>query len=385
MEVKAPNWFQKAKIYHILVDRFSGSITGKNRPQFMGGTIKGIIEKLDYLSNLGINTLWLSPFFRTTAYHGYHITDFYKTDDRFGTIDDIKTLITESHKLNLKIITDFVPNHCSSHHPFFVDAQSNIDSQYFSWFYFKQWPSNYLCFMDYKSLPKLNLNNNATYKHITEAAKYWLSLGFDGFRLDHAIGPDHKFWQLFYHDIKKSYPNTVLIGEVWGQGFSPRLFNTIGIKNKSIRRITGLTQDSLQHEYIGVLDAVFDFKLQYYINHEVKKGSGFTKNKHFIKTVQNHLSKYPNSYPVLFLDNHDMNRFMLSCNNNFDLLLETLEFILSLNKPIVIYYGTEYGVTQSRPFGSEPHSDLLARAPFKWQKISKQKIDKVRNIITSHT
>ena len=384
MIVKAPDWFHKAKIYHIFIDRFAGDISGKNRPEFMGGTIKGIIEHLEYIKNLGFNTIWLSPFYKGVAYHGYHITDFYSVDEHFGNIEDIKQLVSVAHSENIKVIADFIPNHCSRHHPYFEEAKNDQNSQYYNWFYFKHWPDDYLCFMYFRSLPKLNLNNKDTYQYVANAAKYWLSTGIDGFRLDHAIGPSHKFWDIFYNDIKFEYPETVLIGEVWGQGFSPKLFKTIGINHKTIRRVTGVTQESLQHEYVGVLDGVLDFKLNDIMIQGVKKGKGFSKDKHFRHQVDHHIKKYPNDYLVTFLDNHDVNRFMLHCNDDFDLVREAIDFLLSTNRPYAMYYGTEIGMTQKSYFNNESHSDLLARAPFNWKRYNKTRVEQVRKILNNY-
>jgi glycosidase len=122
------DWFKNAIIYHILIDRFAGFASTENwdKPTFLGGNIKGIIEKLPYLQNLDINTLWISPFYKTNTYHGYHITDFYQVDSHYGTAEDIKKLIKAIHKYDMRIIADFVPNHCSGKHPFFQDAQRNV-------------------------------------------------------------------------------------------------------------------------------------------------------------------------------------------------------------------------------------------------------------------
>ena len=89
------DWFKNAIIYHILIDRFAGFKSTKNwnEPTFLGGNIKGIIKKLPYLRNLGVNTLWISPFFKTNTYHGYHIIGFYQVEPHFGTTQDIKKLI----------------------------------------------------------------------------------------------------------------------------------------------------------------------------------------------------------------------------------------------------------------------------------------------------
>ena len=94
------DWFKKAIIYHILIDRSAGYSSTKNwdKPIFIGGHLKGIIEKLPYLKKLGVNILWISPFYMTNVYHGYHITDFYKIDPQFGTIENLKELIEIVHE-----------------------------------------------------------------------------------------------------------------------------------------------------------------------------------------------------------------------------------------------------------------------------------------------
>ena len=86
-------WFKNSIIYHILIDRFAGcEPNGWDKPEFLGGNIRGIIDKLDYVKRLGVNTIWISPFYKTSAYHGYHITDFFKVDPHFGSEEDLKEL-----------------------------------------------------------------------------------------------------------------------------------------------------------------------------------------------------------------------------------------------------------------------------------------------------
>ena len=93
-------WFKDSIIYQILIDRFAGFKKKENwdKPQFLGGNLRGITEKLPYLKELGINTIWITPFYKCSEYHGYHITDFFKVDQNFGTIDDLKELINSAHK-----------------------------------------------------------------------------------------------------------------------------------------------------------------------------------------------------------------------------------------------------------------------------------------------
>ena len=126
------DWFKNAIIYHILIDRFAGFTSTDNwdKPMFLGGNIKGIIKKLPYLKDLGIDTIWISPFYKTSAYHGYHITDFYQVDSHFGAEKDIRKLVDTTHKHEIRIIAGFVPNHCSMQHPYFKEAQTDKNSQY---------------------------------------------------------------------------------------------------------------------------------------------------------------------------------------------------------------------------------------------------------------
>ena len=226
-------WFRNAIVYQVFIDRFAGfKSTAWNKPDFMGGTIRGVIEKLPYLKELGVNTVWLSPFYQASAYHGYHITDFFKVDPHFGNLADVKELIRKTHRLKMKIITDFVPNHLSYKHLYFLDAQKSKKSRYYKWFIFKKWPDDYMCFLSYKEIPKINLDYPPARNHIVKAAKYWLSLGFDGYRLDHVLGPKHSFWKYFKDVIKKDYPNAVLIGEAWMWKIKLKELKTINLKNK---------------------------------------------------------------------------------------------------------------------------------------------------------
>ncbi len=215
-----PHWFKHAIIYHILIDRFAGYNPhgNPNQPVFLGGNLNGILNKLPYLKKLGINTLWISPFYKTSAYHGYHITDFNQVDPHFGSEQDLKKLIDTVHHQNMHIIADFVPNHCSIYHPFFQQALFDKHSSYRHWFYFTRWPHTYRCFLSVKELPKINLKHPPAREHILNAAKKWLNLGLDGYRLDHVIGPAHQFWNIFTRELKKDYPHIVLIGEAWMKG-----------------------------------------------------------------------------------------------------------------------------------------------------------------------
>ena len=311
------DWIKQGVIYHIFIDRFAGFHSTHNwdQPIFLGGTIRGIIDKLPYLIDLGITTLWISPFYKTSAYHGYHITDFYQVEPRFGSVEDIKELIDESHRNKLHIIADFVPNHCSREHPFFKEAQHDTNSRYKDWFYFTGWPDDYLCFLSITDIPKLNLDNPHTRDHIVEAAKHWLSLGLDGFRLDHVIGPSPSFWKYFTSEIRHHFPNTVLLGEAWMMGIKRHELRTLRVRHKYLKWLSGASSEQLFKEYIGTLDGVLDFTFQEQIKRFITNQN--TSEETFRTQLDKHYTRYPKEFLLpTFLDNHDMDRFLFQCGND---------------------------------------------------------------------
>lgn len=380
MPCMGTNWFKDSIIYHIFIDRFAGCKSNQwNKPIFLGGNIKGIIKKLPYLQELGINTLWISPFYKTSAYHGYHVTDFFKVDKHFGTLNDIKKLVREVHKRGMRIIADFIPNHCSWKHTYFLDAQKNKNSIYFNWFYFKKWPNEYLCFLSFKELPKINLDYTPAREQIIKAAKYWLSFGIDGYRLDHVIGPKHDFWQEFRNEIKKDYPNAVLIGEAWMWEIKFNELKTINTRRKYLKWLLGASSDNLLREYSRDLDGVLDFKFNELIKNYVKN----LLRQKLLKKLKHHFSKYPNNYFLpTFLDNHDMNRFLFECGNDKEKLKEAAKLQFSIKQPLIIYYGTEMSMTQQKSIHDFlKHGDLQARQPMPWDKQDKELFEFYKNLI----
>jgi glycosidase len=376
-------WLKNSVIYHIFVDRFAGFQSPENwdQPVFLGGTIRGIINKLPYMKDLGVTTLWISPFYKTSAYHGYHITDFYQVDPHFGSIEDIKDLIHASHEQNLHIIADFVPNHCSKEHPFFKEAQNDKNSQYKDWFYFTNWPNEYLCFLSVKEIPKLNLNNPVTRDHIVNAAKYWLNTGLDGFRLDHVIGPSHTFWRYFRQQIKGHYPNAVLIGEAWMMGIKQKELRTLHIRNKFFQWLSGAASDNLLKEYIKELDGVLDFTVQELIKKHMTNPKLSTKKLE--KKLQNHYARFPENFLLpTFLDNHDMNRFLFECGNDKEKLKRAATIQFSLPQPAIVYYGTERGMTQTKSqWTILSNGDLQARQPMNWNAQDEELFTFYKNLI----
>ncbi len=167
------------------------------------GDLQGIIQKLDYLSDLGVNLLWLCPIYDSPLYdYGYDVSDHFKVNPILGSNDDLKTLISEAHKRGIRIITDFVLNHVSIEHKWFSEAVRSDDNKYHDYFIFRKHPNNWMGFFsesvwtyvpeldEYyfhifaREMPDLNWENPELRQEIYEIARYYLDMGIDGFRLD---------------------------------------------------------------------------------------------------------------------------------------------------------------------------------------------------------
>lgn len=362
-------------IYQILIDRFNGgwSIPPQNENKYLGGTLRGITEKMDYIQSLGATCIWLSPFFQNDAYHGYHITDYEQIDPHFGTWEDLSDLINAAHERKLRVIADFVPNHCHVKHPFFQDAVNNpVTSKYRDWFYFKDsQSSDCLHFGDYVELPKLNLENPATKDYIIKVGEHLTSFGIDGFRIDHALGASMTFLKSFRDRMHELNPNTIVFGEVWPYNIKRRYFNTLRFRSfwrKCWCWLFGFNQETLQQDYIGVLDGVLDFKFQELLIDEVKAGRRLAKNEELERKITEHFSRYPSDFQLIpFIDNHDTNRFLFYCNGDETLLTEALDVMKKTGKEYVVYYGTECFMSNKRTiFSAEPYADLAVREAMKW-------------------
>ena len=173
------------------------------------GDLKGITEKLDYLQQLGIDTLWLSPVYKSPFIdQGYDISDYYAIDPLFGTMEDMEELIEEGKKRGISIIMDLVVNHCSSHHEWFQKALADPDGPYADYFYFiesdkepNNWESyfggsvwepvpgtnKYYLHSFHKDQPDLNWQNPILREEIYKMINWWLDKGIAGFRIDAII------------------------------------------------------------------------------------------------------------------------------------------------------------------------------------------------------
>ena len=351
------NWFNNIRIYHLLIDRFNGGwqVPPKSENVFCGGTLQGVIEKLDYIKNLGFNAIMLSPIFKSANYHGYHTLNFEEVDPHFGTWDDYQQLLDEAHDKGLKIICDFVPNHCWYEAPIFEQSLLKNGGNHRDWFFYpKEDSDEFVSFLGFGDLPKFNLTNPEVASFMIDKAKRLARMGVDAFRIDHALGQPHSFLRSLREQLQGIRSDIVVFGEVWAFGIGPQLAGQLYFKTDArlqeflAQDTKHFSQDDLQVDYVG--------------------SRGLRGNETLRSKIKDHFAKYPADFKlVLFLDNHDTDRFMFDCHDDAYLLQEAIDLTMEQSRPFSFLYGTEQLMTNNPTiFNAEPYADLRVRNCMDW-------------------
>lgn len=247
---KTPDFAKGNIIYHIFVDRFNRADGVKTKRKyrlhesfsespevvsadgkyyaddFFGGNFNGIREKLDYLEELGVGIIYLSPIFKAFSNHRYDTGDYLKVDELLGTEDDFKRLLDAAHEKGMKIILDGVFNHSGADSLYFnkfgtydsLGAYQSKSSPYYDWYYFKKFPDEYACWWGCDNVPDLN-KSNKDYRTLVfgknGVVEKWQKLGADGWRLDVVDELPIDFVNLLIKKIKSVNKDALVIGEVW--------------------------------------------------------------------------------------------------------------------------------------------------------------------------
>ena len=351
-------WWHDKVVYQIYPQSFKDS-NGDGI-----GDIKGIIEKLDYLKELGVDIIWITPFFTSPMVdNGYDVADFCDINPLFGTMEDMDKLIEETKKRDMFIMIDFVANHTSSEHRWFKEALKGKDNPYHNYYIFKDVPCNdhWSCFggsaWEYvPSLneyyfhefaveqPDLNWNNPKVREEMANAINFWMKKGIKGIRFDviHMIGKEiendiygygptlHERVNELYHNSYGKY-DIVTVGEAWG----------------NLEQAKDFTLPEREE-----LNMVFQFECTSYTNDHSRHGK-FTPRDVDFKFVKDTLSKYQYglndcSWNALVVENHDLGR----CINRFGdekYRVESAKAIATYNFLLkgtpFIYQGQEIGMT----------------------------------------
>ena len=345
---EAPAWARSARVYQIFVDRFNPGegrswMQTEHLDRPMGGTLRGITEKVEYIADMGFNCLWLTPIFASPSHHGYDTSDYFEVEPRFGTKDDLKILLEHAHKLGVHVLLDFVANHSSDQHSAMQAALAKPETPESAWFTWKRWP-NYEAFFNVKSMPKLNLRFGSPARaHLLEAAKYWLEFGADGYRCDYANGPNLDFWVDFRRVCRETKPEAWLFGEV-------------------------ILPADEQRAFSGGLDGTLDFLACQAIRETIaRKAWPVSKLAGVILQAGEYFT--PEFSRPAFIDSHDMNRFYFTTQENPALLKIALTLLYLLPQPPIVYFGTETLLSQANSIHAKGAIGFdEARLPVNWSK-----------------
>ena len=367
MTINTPDWVKNAVFYQIFPDRFARSKTPQlglwsssrlepwdSEPTYTGykgGDLWGIIDRLDYLKDLGITAIYLTPVFQSASNHRYHTHDYYQVDPMLGGNVALDALIRAVHQKGLKIVLDGVFNHASRGFFFFNDILENgADSPWLDWFKIEGWPlsaydgtkpANYVSWVGNRALPQFNHDNPQVKEYIMQVAEFWLQRGIDGWRLDVPNEVETPgFWQEFRDRVKKVNPEAYIVGEIWDDA-SPWLDGTQfdGVMNYRFAEpaIAFAAGDRYQHQYSQFhyepfpgIDAV-----QYQ-----------SKIRHLLKLYDWEIQQTQ----LNLLNSHDTPRVLTSVDGDRDTIFLASALMFTFPGAPCIYYGDEVGL----PGGKDP-------------------------------
>jgi glycosidase len=364
-QVKAQGVTTKDFVYLIMPDRFANgdktndvikgmTETTLNRDSMYhrhGGDIQGIINNLDYLRDLGVTALWINPLLTNdqpkTSYHGYANTENYHIDPRYGTNELYKKLIDELHKRGMKMVKDLVHNHVGSRHWTVLDLPSK------DWL--NQWPTftrttyrEQTHFDPYASaadknqmvkgwfdfhMPDPNQQNPYVRNYITQSHIWWVEYaGVDAFRLDTYAYNDLDYMAEWAKAIKAEYPNLNSFGETWVHGVPSQSYFTEG--------------NVVNQGFDSGLDGVTDFQALWGINEALNGKFGWTDGVVRLYNTLTYDYQYKDATKnVVFLDNHDLNRFYSVVNEDFSKYKSGIAWLLTTRGIPQFYYGNEILMT----------------------------------------
>lgn len=313
--------------YQIFVDRFNKTDKDESwyklpgTEDIYGGNLKGILNKLDYISDLGVNCIYLTPIFESPTNHKYDTVDYYSIDKGFGNEEILRELIEKCHERGIKIIFDAVFNHTSNEFFAFKDAlQHGKASKYYDWYFFRE-DGSYETFAAAKSMPKFNTGCKEAADYIIEVSRYWLrKFNIDGWRLDVANEIDHKFWRRFREEVKLTKKDAIIIGEVWDGA-----------------------ESYLQGDQY---DSVMNYPIMYAsLDYFARKNIDIVEFDNLINNLFVRYKKPTRRILLNVLGSHDTSRFLYECGEDARKLKMAVFFqMTSIGIPMV-FYGDEAGLT----------------------------------------
>ena len=348
----APEWAEETVWYQIFCDSFAR--VGSNGPDWdpqkekpyktsFGGNLKGVIEKLPYIADMGFTGIYFTPIFESPSKHKYDTVDYFKIDPLFGANDDFAKLVEKAHGLGIRIMLDAVFNHCGFAHPFFQDVvKKGRDSKYYNYFHILKAPVlnfplsggklpprlnkkqmqklPFRAFAFTPHMPKWNTADPGAREYLISIARYWVEkYNIDGWRLDVSNEVSHCFWRDMCKEVRAIKPDIFILGENW--------------------------DDSYPWLYGGQFDSTMNYTLLKAVGNFIAGRSDAATFKSTL--TRGVLTAYPKPVQrALFnlLDSHDTDRIVDNCGGNYKAVMLGYVILLTMAGCPSIYYGGEIGL-----------------------------------------
>jgi len=333
--------FNDLIVYHIMVAYFANGASSNDRSgmrrwvhrNYAGGDLQGVLSKADYLAELGVNAVWLSPIFQSETSHGYDVMNYYRVSDALAVPGDAEASLALYRQMvaalgehGIRVILDMPLNHAAGGYdkrrgdpdrlkPKSTSAKQDAEKVWESWG---------------TGLRFWNFRHQDTRRFLKNAALYWLGEeGAGGLRLDYVRGVEHEFWAELYAEVKQEQADDILFGEAWLDADGPAA-NMVDIS-------------SYYAEVPGIgyqFDSLIEFPMQMVMTEVFARGGDVDELERWLQAETAAYGSH--GAPMYFLDNHDMTRFAdWAIDAPRQRVLAAVTFMASLPGPMSLYYGTE--------------------------------------------
>jgi cyclomaltodextrinase len=368
--------FNDRIVYHIMLAYFDNASRGNDRSgmrrwvhrNYAGGDLQGVLRRADYLAELGINAVWLSPVFQSETSHGYDVLNYYRIGDAVAVPGDADAsralfdrLVAELGNRDIGVILDLPLDYGAGPYdrragdpdrlrPKSTKAKQEAEKVWESWGTgFRYW----------------NFSDEDTRRFLKNVALYWLEQGVAGFRMDYVRGVDHAFWAEVYAEIKAANPQAFVFGEAWidAESAGPNM-NDIATYYEEV-------------EGVGrQFDSLIEYPMQMVMTDVFARGAPVSLLETWLQATAAAYGE--RGAPIYFLDNHDIARFSdRASGQTRERLLAAITFMASLPGPMSIYYGTETALSGSAPRAGFNDTN---RIPMPWEDLDKDLVREVAGI-----
>lgn len=390
-DFEIPSWYKEGIMYNIFVDRFNNGNRNKKpsnpkknsfiysnwsdtpmyikdtngeiiRWDFHGGNLRGIIDKLPYLSKIGVSIIYLSPIFESSSNHKYTTGDYKTIDPMFGDEEILKELIEKAKKRGINIILDGVFSHTGADSKYFnkfgnydeLGAYQSKDSKYSSWYTFNEFPDDYKCWWGIKDLPNVNELDKNYMDYIIydedSVINKWTSMGIKGWRLDVADELPTKFIKELRKELKKNDPQSILVGEVWEDA-----------SNK-------ISYNERRNYFVGdQLDSVMGYPFRENIVSFLKGNITSRQLNNKFMTIKENYPKESFKANLNLISSHDVTRIKTELNYDEAKIRLAVATQMTFEGVPYIYYGDEAGLCG----GTDPDN----RKTYPWKNEDKDMIE----------